>query len=225
MKKTFKKNGFQVVPNFISQEVIGILKNYFDIEYQLYLFHKARGVDKNKMRHHSSIETGDVANSIGGFYGDSFIEAINLTYMRKVSEVIETDILPTYTNSRIYEKGDYLIPHKDRVSCEISLTIPIFSSDNSPSTIYISNYNVRNYNFRPTFEQVEDQENYTKVDLLPGDALFYRGTDYFHWRKPLEADYLYQFFMHYVEQNGKYTEFKYDKRPYMGFPANTKFYR
>ena len=122
-------------------------------------------------------------------------------------------------------KGDFLIPHKDRVSCEISLTGPIFSSDGNPSSIYISNYNVRSYNIRPSLAQVDDRQNYTKVDLNPGDVLIYKGPEYLHWRKPLEADYLYQFFMHYVNAHGNYIDYKFDKRPYMGFPANKYLFK
>ena len=52
-------------------------------------------------------------------------------------------------------------------------------------------------------------------NLEDGDGVIYRGCDLDHWREVCDAppDWrMGQVFMHYVDQNGPYTEHKYDKR-------------
>jgi hypothetical protein len=47
--------------------------------------------------------------------------------------------------------------------------------------------------------------------------MFYRGVECPHWREPLNGDHVAQVFLHYVDQNGPYAEWKYDKRPALSF--------
>jgi hypothetical protein len=58
------------------------------------------------------------------------------------------------------------------------------------------------------------------VSLNPGDGLIYRGCDCYHWREPFAGDHLAQVFLHYVDQNGPNTEWKYDKRPRLSGPPD-----
>ena len=48
------------------------------------------------------------------------------------------------------------------------------------------------------------------VDLNPGDACIYLGCELEHWREPFEGDWHLQTFLHYVDQNGPHTAYKYD---------------
>ncbi len=50
-----------------------------------------------------------------------------------------------------------------------------------------------------------------------GDAVMYRGCDKWHWREPyIEGQWQAQVFLHYVDANGFYAEWKYDKRKSLG---------
>jgi hypothetical protein len=63
-----------------------------------------------------------------------------------------------------------------------------------------------------------------EVNLSPGDLVIYRGCDLSHWRKPFEYPtevWHVQGFFHYVDANGPYTEFKYDKRNSIGEVTKT----
>ena len=96
---------------------------------------------------------------------------------------------PIYTFNRIYYGGSSLVPHKDRSSCEISLTITLDYK-----------YSDKNYEW-PFFV---DQEEYV-LDI--GDAVLYKGREYEHWRYPLdqpETDWHHQLFIHYVDLNGPF---------------------
>lgn len=219
MHPDFKKNGYLVARNFFDNTAMALMQTYFDFKYRIINFS-----EENRIKAAKS-EQGpgkDVAPTFG-FYSDQLIESIHLNYGQKASEIIRMRLSPTYTFTRIYEKGDSLLAHTDRPSCEISMTCPILTANEVPSTIYISNYIVppgTTGSFTP--EEIEKRGDYSEVNLYPGDALFYSGCERFHWRKPLEDDYLIQFFLHFVETDGKYKDHYFDKRPYSGFPAEYK---
>ena len=79
--------------------------------------------------------------------------------------------------------------HKDRHSCEISVTVFIVSDGEHEWPIYMDG---------------------KKVNLTPGDGVIYRGCDIEHWREPYKGDYHMQVFLHYVDANGKYANHKGD---------------
>ncbi len=59
--------------------------------------------------------------------------------------------------------------------------------------------------------------NVNKIDMEIGDAVMYRGCDKWHWREPyIEGQWQAQVFLHYVDANGFYAEWKYDKRKSLG---------
>jgi hypothetical protein len=46
--------------------------------------------------------------------------------------------------------------------------------------------------------------------------LIYRGADIPHWREVFTGDWWVQTFLHYVDANGKFTDFKFDGREQIG---------
>jgi hypothetical protein len=53
-----------------------------------------------------------------------------------------------------------------------------------------------------------------------GDLVIYRGCEVEHWREEFiapEGSYHIQVFLHYVDANGPYADYKYDRRPSIGF--------
>jgi hypothetical protein len=87
-----------------------------------------------------------------------------------------------------------LVKHKDRPSCEISVTIMI-GSDKTKWPIFIEG---------------------NSIELNEGDAVIYLGCELEHWRDEFKGDWHAQVFMHYVDQNGPYSDFKFDKRIILG---------
>ena len=68
----------------------------------------------------------------------------------------------------------------------------------------------------------EDKSNATEIKMEIGDAVMYRGCDIYHWREPYkEGKWQAQVFLHYVDQNGPYAEWKYDKRESLGMSRTT----
>lgn len=112
-------------------------------------------------------------------------------------EAVGKRLFPTYSFARIYSKGSYLHKHLDRPACEYSMTLCL---ENNP---------------KPWAIFMEGQE----VILNKGDLVVYKGCDVIHWRETLVEDTeVTQVFLHYVDQDGPYAEWKYDKRPMLGVP-------
>jgi hypothetical protein len=85
--------------------------------------------------------------------------------------------------------------HRDRPSCEVSMTVNLGMDADEPWPIWIAG-----------------PMGTVAVALRPGDGLVYRGCDCFHWREPFPGRQLTQLFLHYVDRDGPNAEWKFDKR-------------
>ena len=107
----------------------------------------------------------------------------------KVSELAGKKLRPTYTYCRVYLKGAVLTPHKDRPSCEYSVTLNL--SQTHPWTIYMGK---------------------KEVVQKPGDGVLYKGCEIEHSRKEFEGDEYVQVFLHYVDAAGPHKDYVYDHK-------------
>jgi hypothetical protein len=124
-----------------------------------------------------------------------------------MSELTGMDLTPQYSYWRFYEKGEELLRHKDRQSCEISMTISLGR-----------NYaNIEDKYSWPIFIQ-DDNNKEIPVHLNDGDMLIYKGCELDHWREPLKGNHHAQLFLHYNDKNGPYKQ-QIDGRPSFGLPA------
>lgn len=139
-------------------------------------------------------------------YADPLAEVVLESSTARVSSIVGFEVLPTYSFSRIYTKNDELTPHIDRSSCEISVTV-----------------NLGNVNgLWPIWMKAPGKEP-IKVELNPGDAVVYRGCEVLHWReKMIDQDVTVQFMLHYVNKNGPCADYKWDKRPGLGYSSKTR---
>lgn len=135
-------------------------------------------------------------------YADALTETILLNIHKLIENKTDLKLFPTYSYYRIYRKGDILHPHVDRPSCEVSATLCLGYS-----------YSSLDYEW-PIFI---DGVGY---NLNPGDIAIYKGLDQSHWRNkfdpPNDNDYHIQVFLHYVDSNGLYKDWAYDKRKGLG---------
>lgn len=132
------------------------------------------------------------------FYGDSVMETLMQELLPRMEQITGKRLYPTYAYFRIYKNGDELKHHTDRPACEISVTLTLDIGTGKIWPIYIENPHTKNV---------------TEAMLDVGDALVYHGCECDHWReKYVEGDGQVQVFMHYVQQDGKNAEWKFDKR-------------
>ncbi len=146
----------------------------------------------------SKPETDD--SSKLGYYADPLIEVLLEQCLPAVEEKVNLSLEPTYSYSRVYQEGEELLSHMDRPSCEISVTINV-ACTGDPWPIWMQ-------------YQSNDPVKYI---LNPGDAVIYKGCEVNHWRTKLPTAQLnVQFMLHYVDKNGPYSEYKFDKRGSLG---------
>jgi len=117
----------------------------------------------------------------------------------KIEKVVDKYLFPTYSYLRIYYKNSILEKHTDRPCCEYSATICI-TNDKKPWDIWFETYSGEKLS----------------ISLYPGDIIIYKGIELPHWRNIYEQEEQIQVFLHYVDQNGPYKEYKFDKRQMLG---------
>jgi hypothetical protein len=139
--------------------------------------------------------------------GDVFMDGLLMDLLPLAQQVSRVKLYPTFSYFRVYHRDDILERHKDRPACEISLTLCFGYQAERPWPILI-----------------EGPDGIASIELAPGDGLFYRGIECAHWREALDGEHTAQVFLNYVDQNGPYAEWKYDKRPALAFkrPRSSK---
>jgi hypothetical protein len=183
----FKDNGYLVVRNAIPVDTAELLGATF------MLAEKAGHLD-----------TDDV-QVMGATCAHAYpaMEAIMLQLLPLMEKNTGLTLIPTYSFARVYRKGDTLVRHTDRESCEISATLALTYHCNKLWPIF-----------------VEDASgNKSEIALDKGDMMIYRGCERPHWREPFEAEagnIWIQVFVHYVDANGPFREFALDKRRSLG---------
>ena len=147
-------------------------------------------------------------------YGDMFMETLMMKVLPIMQQRTDMNLVPCYTYTRIYKKGDILRRHSDRPSCEISTTLHL---GGDPWTIFLD----------PTGQKtvIDEYKQIIKpnapkgipIDLEVGDMLVYSGCELEHLREPFEGDNCAQVFLHYNNLDGPFgTQNKFDKRPMLG---------
>jgi hypothetical protein len=112
----------------------------------------------------------------------------------EISSVIGESVLPTYTYARWQTAGHELARHRDRPSCEISLSVNL--KKDKDWGLWIQT---------PTDEEIE-------INLNPGDAVLYLGCHADHWRNKFDGNENVQLFLHYVRADGPKAWAFFDKK-------------
>jgi len=187
----FKEKGYEIVRNFLDKDsdFIEFIQSYF----------------YTRLRAGQAVIGDMQAPNSFIFYGDPLMDTILGNATNSLSKLTGYNLLPTYTYTRLYGKGDELKIHRDRPSCELSATLALGIPNETPiNPIY--------------FSTKEDRSDAVKILLEPGDLCLYRGCDLYHWRPPFEQDWYLQAFLHYVNADGENKNNIYDGRPYLGMP-------
>jgi len=138
-------------------------------------------------------------------FADSLMEHVLKGVQPRVEELCGLKLYPTYSFFRLYRTGSTLRHHRDRPSCEISVSVNLGPKLETPWPLWVSG-----------------PQGAKAVELAPGDALLYRGVECEHWRDRFEGEELAQVFLHYVDQDGPYRDYKFDQRPALGMGPHTR---
>lgn len=135
-------------------------------------------------------------------------EALLQQVLPTVEFIVGKHLYPTYSYARIYYEGAEMKEHRDRPSCEYSVTMTI-SVDETPWDIWIQDL----------------KGNRKPVSLPVGSMMVYEGTKCPHWRDKYTGKKQIQVFLHYVDVNGKYYNEMYDGRIMLASPPTRLPYR
>jgi hypothetical protein len=181
---SIKEFKYKLIKNFLTEEEIPLLKRYCIIN------HRNNRINFD-FRQNNNGETF--------FYGDPLMESLMVNKLSLMEKETGLKLFPTYAFWRMYTMFSHLGKHKDRPSCEVSVTVMI-GSDETKWPIFMEG---------------------NPIELSPGDAVIYLGCDLTHWREEFNGDWHAQCFLHYVDQNGPYKDAKLDCRPNLGASDST----
>ena len=212
---SFKTKKYQVIKGALSKDFSNFIFNYMMLQRDAVDFM----MKNNTVNPYNPLIGTRLDRQIPGCYskyGDWDMETL-LQYMRPIMKAkTGLELIPCYSYTRLYEKGNKLRRHKDRDSCEISTTLHL---GGDPWPIFLDPSGA-------DFVIDEDKEIHkpgapkgVQVDLKVGDMLIYSGCDLEHWRKPFQGSICSQVFLHYNHANGPFAKTNlFDKRPMLGIP-------
>lgn len=205
LPSTFKENKYLVLPSFLTEPVLSFAYSYVMMRVR----------SDHLWTYDPSLNKGDLSQKkLPWDYGDpqkeellgaqwDYADPLTEMLLEKVRPRLETatgiKLFPTYSYLRVYKKGNKLGKHRDRPSCEVSVTLTLGLDGSTKWPIYI-----------------EHPKGISAIHLNAGDALAYRGCEVPHWRDIFEGDHQVQVFMHYVDQNGLLAQWRFDKRRQLG---------
>jgi len=212
---SFKTKKYQVIRGALSKELANFIFNYMMLQRDAVDFM----VKNNKLNPANPFIGNRVDKQVPGCYtkyADWVMETLLMFMIPVMKAKTGLELIPTYTYTRLYEKGNILKRHKDRPSCEISTTLhlggdewPIFL-DPSGQDFVVDEY--KNIHKAGAPKGIQ-------VDLKVGDMLIYSGCDLEHWREPFQGNICSQVFLHYNHANGPFAKTNLlDGRPLLGVP-------
>lgn len=187
-KRFYESGGYTEVPEMISNDILMIIKCV------------NRMIVKNN---YLGSEGGKFIKESVAKHGLQISELLLLYFRHHFSLILEKNLVPTYSYTRIYFKGSDLPKHSDRPACQYSMTLNIGASSPEPW---------------PFFCQAKtDGATESKIFNPLFTPIIYMGEEVTHWREPLKKDHSTHIFFHYVDgDNEKYKPYWYDKRKYVG---------
>ena len=199
----YDKNNFVVIRGAVDKKVVDVTYKYF--------INKRRVADyffKNNIKIYSTVwgsYDDDQAPNTYCVYGDLIMETHLVMCLPIIEQYTNKRVVPTYSYARLYKKGDVLIKHKDRFSCEISTTLNLGGDG---WAIYI---------------EPDENKKAVEVILQPGDMMIYKGSLCNHWRDSFQGEICGQVFLHYNNKETKDAEKNiFDGRSVLGLPINFK---
>ena len=213
---SFKTKKYQVIRGALSKELANFIFNYMMLQRDAVDFM----VKNNKVNPvNPFMGKRDDPQIPGAYskYADWVMETLLMFMIPIMKQRTGLELIPTYSYTRLYEKGNILHRHKDRPSCEISTTLHL-GGDEWPIFLDPSGQNFTIYGKEEKDKSVKPgAPKGVRVDLKVGDMLIYSGCELEHWREPFQGKVCSQVFLHYNHANGPFAKTNLlDGRPLLG---------
>ena len=217
------KKKYEVVPNAVSYELINFIFNYLLMSRDNTAFLIQNKIIKDETSTpFGTWQDPQIPNTFAK-YGDPVLETLLMKLLPITSKITQQNLIPCYAYGRLYKKGDQLVRHKDRPSCETSCTLNL---GGEPWPIFMDPSGKNSIKKKFSESKVILKKKRPKgisVLLKPGDMLIYCGQLIEHWREPFKGNVHGQAFMHYNNKEGPYGQRNlFDGRPMLGLPSVTR---
>ncbi len=133
----------------------------------------------------------------------------------RLQDVTGKRLAPSYCFFRAYQSGDICTVHSDRPACDHSMSLSLGYSEGILWSIEVGNrfYAPEEAN-KLTIARDFGGEGHSSIMLSPGDALIYKGVNHRHGRiTPNPNRWSAHLFLHWVDLDGPFAEWAFDKRP------------
>jgi len=213
------KKKYEIVPNAVSYELANFLFNYLLMTRDASAFLMQQGMVQDQLgTPFGTFKDPQIPNTFSK-YGDAGLETLLMKLLPITSKITQQNLIPCYAYGRVYKKGDQLLIHKDRPSCETSCTVNL---GGEPWPIFMGLSGKRRSKKYIKGKKKKPSKGIS-ILLKPGDMLIYCGHHIEHWREPFKGNTHGQAFMHYNNKDGPYgLENLFDKRPMLGLPNVTQ---
>tara|TARA_Y100000114_G_scaffold23571_1_gene19322 strand:- start:3446 stop:4051 length:606 start_codon:yes stop_codon:yes gene_type:complete len=193
------------IEKFLPEEILNLCHNYCLLKYN----NQADFIE-------------DSSGSIIKEFADPLMETLLDMSTPVIEQNVGKKLWPTYSFLRIYDKGADLPVHVDRPACEYTVALCLGANPTEkPYEIYIGHEdNDSDYQYIDNTKQMKHLKKDYTFPMLPNNAVLFQGqtAEALHWREKCLHDYYITVFIHYVDQNGKHKEWKFDKRESLGDP-------
>lgn len=212
----FQKNNYVLIRNFLDENTSNLLYAYCLTRVQQIDF-KSQHAKQNYDKRWDGEFGDEQAPSSFNAYGDPLMDTLMASSVSTVEKFTGLELIPEYTYWRLYVKNEELKRHRDRESCEISITLCL-----GYNTSNLKGEEFEGYDW-PMFVEGTVIEGIDGIPLhmKPGDMIIYKGCEIDHWREKFQGLHHAQVFMHYNDKAGPY-KIKNDGRPILGIP---KYYQ
>jgi len=177
-----------------------------------------------KFSHKENFHFDSQSSSLISQYGDYLMETLLDLSTPVIEQNVGKKLFPTYSFFRIYDKGSDLKVHTDRPSCEYTVALCLGADPiDKPYEIFIGEADETS-----DYKYYADDGSYNryridhKFSMLPNNALIFQGMDKIHWREQCMHDHFITVFLHYVDQEGEYKDYRFDKRELLGSASTAK---
>lgn len=192
-KRYFENGGYAEAPEIMTDETKKLIKCIYEM------------IVKNN---YLGMEKGDFIKTSDAIHGLQISELLLLYLRDHFSEILQKNLIPTYSYTRTYFRGSDLPRHIDRPSCQYSITLNIGSSSLEPWPFWCKS-------------NILDGAKNTEIHNEMYVPIIYMGEKVDHWRDKLKKRHSTHIFMHYVDgDDPDYKKWWYDKRSFIGAKSN-----
>lgn len=190
------------IKEFLPKQILNLINTYSIIKYG------------NQKQFNTDIQT----NALISEHSDYLMETLMDLSTPVIEQNVKKKLFPTYSFFRIYDKGSDLKTHLDRESCEYTVALCLGAHPvDQPYEIFLGEKDENSdYKYFSNKNNLEKYRIDYKFPMLPNNAIIFKGMNKLHWREPCQHDHFITVFLHYVDQDGEYKDFKFDKRTGLG---------